>query len=124
MPETTLRAADGNGHMFFTLDGSDGLGWTIRIPAEPPIPLVAPKGKCPYPRSLSKVTCEYSLQLDYEAFEILIAALYDIWEGLEVKAGGSLEQPHGDMFEALIKHVTGLQAWTGWGGAWTGETNP
>jgi hypothetical protein len=126
------RPIDGNGHMptepeppevdidkvAVTIHGSDGLGWTIRIPAEPPIPLIAAKGKCPHPRSLSYATWEYSLQLDYRAFEIIIAALYDIWENLELKAGGSLPPPEGDKFEALIGHMSGLQAWTGWGGVW------
>jgi hypothetical protein len=123
-----LRAIDANGHMpaevdvdqvAITLHGSDGLGWTIHIPAEP-MPKGPPEGKCPYPRSLSYATWQYSLQLDYQAFEIITAALYDLWENLELKAGGSLPAPEGDMFEALIKHVTGLQNWTGWGGVWAG----
>jgi len=97
-----LRAIDGNGH----------------TPDSPPPP------RCPFPRSFSYVTEQYSIELDYAAFDTLSAAVYDVWEATEQ---GKDQNVIGDMFEALLERIDAMQAWTGWGGIpgkYLGETGP
>ena len=95
MSETTLRPCDYNGHM----------------------------PRCPYPRSFSKITCQYSVHLDYATFTELIDGLIDLWD--RVEANGATDGI-GDGFEALLDMIKAMQDWTGWGGVpfkYTGATS-
>jgi hypothetical protein len=94
------------------VEASDGPGW--EVPASPVSGCDDAKpGKCPYPRSLSYATWEYSIQLDYAGLTKLMDHVFEVWDLLNLDAK---DQKIGDAFEGLIEHVAELREWTGWGG--------
>lgn len=105
MPKTTTRRH---------IEGSDGLGYDVPTspPDDKPLGFAKP-GKCPYSRSLSYATMEYSIQLDYAGFTELLDMAYSVWDSLELDARN---EKIGDGFEALVERISGLREWTGWAG--------
>ena len=79
---------------------------------EPPEPATVPP-RCPFSRSLSYSTWQYSVHLDYAGLTDLMDEVFDLWE--RVEAEGTTEVID-DRFEALTNHIMGLREWTGWDG--------
>lgn len=69
----------------------------------------AAPARCPYSRSLSKLTWEYSISLGYGDFtEVLdrVSALYD-------HVDAWVDDKAIEMFEALLEQIHQMRQWTG-----------
>ena len=62
---------------------------------------------------LSKVTGEYSIQLDYAGLTCLMDQVFEVWDSLKLDAR---DEAIGNGFERLVNTVAALRNWTGWGG--------
>lgn len=69
---------------------------------------------CKYPRHLSYVTWEYSIRIGYAELTGILDRIGALWDHLEDT--GTMDNPAGDMFEALLDHIAGMREHTGWGG--------
>jgi hypothetical protein len=86
---------------------------TAARPREVPAPVSdQPPPGCPFPRSLSYITGEYSIKLDYAGLTGLMDEVTDLWD--RVEAEGTTEVI-GDGFGDLLANIARLRDWTGWG---------
>jgi len=79
--------------------------------------------KCPYSRTLSYATWEYSIHLGWAEMCDLMDKVDDLWQAVEDEWKPPSDKI-GEMFGALMEHLDGLREWTGWGGVpgeYTGE---
>ena len=110
MTETTLRLIDGNGHAPDDTPAGrhpDGTCWECLLG----------RPSC----SRSKLTSEYSIELNYDGLTALMDRVFAVWDSLKLDA---TDEEIGNGFEALVGHVAYLREWTGWGGVpgiYTGE---
>ncbi len=63
------------------------------------------------PRSLSYLTGEYSIQLDYAGLTSLMDEVFALWDSLKLDA---TDEKIGEAFGALVEHVAYLRSFTGW----------
>lgn len=75
---------------------------------------VAADGPCPYGRSLSYATNEYSLTIGYKELTGIMELVDQAWEAVE--DAFPIGEALGEQFAAIMEHVESLRQWTGWGG--------
>lgn len=71
--------------------------------------------RCPYSRSLSYVTMEYSLTISHGHLTKILDMIDHLWQRVEDEWKPPSESI-GDEFGELMAHIDSLRQWTGWGG--------
>lgn len=121
MSDTTVRPIDGNGHtpgepetVYTVTDNARAICVAMIAAGDfDPSTVHGPPARCPYPRSRSKLTCEWSISLDYAGLTELMDHVFDLWDMLNLDA---TDERIGDGFEGLVTHISELRQWTGWAG--------